>query len=102
MPMEPPVIRTDELSRRYGNRVVLTDDQGDSIDYKIAAEFQLEGRVYAALMPGHARKDGEIELFRVNYDEDGLPELTTIDDEEEWEQVSEAYDDLFFAQYEQP
>lgn len=99
--MESHIVRTDELSRQYGNRVILTDEQGDSIEYKIEAEFRLEDRIYAALSPAGS-KDAEVELYFVIRDEDGLPELATIDDEAEWERASEAYDDLIFAQYDQP
>ena len=47
------------------------------------------------------RREDEVELFRVTYSGDE-PQLETIEDDEEWESASEAYDDLWFAKDERP
>jgi uncharacterized protein YrzB (UPF0473 family) len=93
------VVRTDRLKSLYGDWVVLTNEHGDTEPYRIMAEFQLDGRTYAALQNKELRKEDEVHLFAVLQGPEGEPQLESIDDEAEWERVAEAYDELVFAQF---
>lgn len=91
----------DSLKKAFGNEVELEAEDGSVEVYDIKAEFQLGDRIYAALQSDSMRGEDEVELFRVTQ-ADGEPQLETIEDDEEWEAASEAYDDLLFADNEQP
>jgi len=84
---------TSKLKEAYGEAVELEDELGKSSVYNIIAEFEVADRGYAVLRsPG----DGEPEILRIIVSPDGLPELESIIDDEEWEDVSELYDELTF------
>ncbi|RCW42557.1 DUF1292 domain-containing protein [Paenibacillus prosopidis] len=91
----------NSLKNAFGNDIELVADDGGVEVYFIKAEFQLGDRVYAALQSEAMRSEDEVELFRV-IQADGEPQLETIEDDEEWEAASEAYDDLLFADDERP
>ncbi|MGM0880983.1 MAG: DUF1292 domain-containing protein [Bacillota bacterium] len=91
----------NSLKNAFGNDIELVADDGGVEVYFIKAEFQLGDRVYAALQSEAMRSEDEVELFRV-IGADGEPQLETIEDDEEWEAASEAYDDLLFADDERP
>ncbi|SDT31991.1 Protein of unknown function [Paenibacillaceae bacterium GAS479] len=84
------------LKETYGREVLLVDEQGQEIPFVIQAEFSLDGTSYAALQSLTGRKDGEAEMFRIITDNDGAPELETIEDDDEWELAAETYDALLF------
>lgn len=83
---------TSRLKDAYGETVELEDEQGKSSVYDIIAEFEVAGRGYAVL--GGSGKQAEHEILRITVSPDGLPELEVIIDDEEWEDVSELYDEL--------
>lgn len=83
---------TSKLKDVYGETVELEDEQGKSSVYDIIAEFAVGDRAYAVLAgPG---RGAEPEILRIVVSPDGLPELESIMDDEEWEDVSELYDEL--------
>ncbi|WP_424768769.1 DUF1292 domain-containing protein [Paenibacillus sp. sgz302251] len=96
-----PPKRLNSLKEAFGNEIELIAEDGSLEVYDIMAEFQLGDRVYAALQSVQMRKEDEVELFRIKDAGDEL-QLETIEDDEEWEAASEAYDDLLFSGDEQP
>lgn len=88
------VVWTSKLKEVYGETVELEDEQGKSSVYDIIAEFEVGGRAYAVL--AGSVKGAEQEILRIVVSPDGLPELESIVDDEEWEDVSELYDELTF------
>lgn len=90
------------LKDMYGSMVELSGDGGAADTYQIMAELELDGRRYAVLQSESMRKEGDIEVFRITAALDGHPELETIEDDEEWERVAEAYDDNLFGSDERP
>ncbi|SET88637.1 DUF1292 domain-containing protein [Paenibacillus sp. NFR01] len=85
---------TSKLKEAYGETVELEDERGKSSVYHIDAEFEVNGRGYAVLTG--TGKLAEQEILRIVTSPDGLPELESIDDDEEWEDISELYDELTF------
>ncbi|ASA19945.1 DUF1292 domain-containing protein [Paenibacillus donghaensis] len=85
---------TSKLKETYGETVELEDEQGKSSVYDIIGEFEIDGRGYAVLQG--SGKDAEPEILRIIVSPSGLPELESIMDDEEWEDVSELYDELTF------
>ncbi|WP_027091228.1 DUF1292 domain-containing protein [Cohnella thermotolerans] len=90
------------LRSLFGDYVELDGAGGAPQRYKIMAELEVDGRSYAVLQSDAMRKEGDIEVFRVAAGEAGSPQLETVEDDEEWENVAEAYDDLLFGSDERP
>jgi uncharacterized protein YrzB (UPF0473 family) len=86
---------TNRLRSAYGDDIILYDDRDESVVYKLLSEFQLGSQTYAVLQQDHA-KDDEPEIYRVITGDDGELELETIEDDDEWENVSELYDEMVF------
>jgi uncharacterized protein YrzB (UPF0473 family) len=90
------------LRQAYGDEVELQGDDGASQVFRIVAELALNGNNYAILQSEAMKQEDEIEPFRVVADSVGDVQLETITDEDEWEQVTEAYDDSQFGSDDQP
>ena len=78
-------------------RVTLDTEEGD-IECRILTIYEVDGQDYIALMPldekGNDNAEGAVYLYRYSEDEQGLPSLAYIDDEEEYEAVADRYDEL--------
>jgi uncharacterized protein YrzB (UPF0473 family) len=90
------------LRQRYGDSVELSDENGTTATYRIAAEITLGANRYAILQTSQMQREDEIEVFRILEGAGGEFELESVADEEEWELVEEAFDDLQFGDEEQP
>ena len=80
--------------------VELDLDEG-KVECAIVAIFECRGRDYIALLPLDEKgenHDGEVWIYRHNEDADGNPSLEYIDDEEEYEAASDAFDEYQDAQ----
>jgi uncharacterized protein YrzB (UPF0473 family) len=84
------------LRDKYGPDIILFDDKEESTIYHVLYEFALGDRAYAVLAPEGPEDDDEPLLYRIGRNEHGEPELESIDDEDEWETVSEIYDEWAF------
>jgi len=82
------------LKEAFGDEVTLDDQGSDSEPYRIAAEFELDGRMYAVLQSDSMKREEELALFRIVSDEQGELQLETVEDDEEWESVLELYDEM--------
>ncbi|MGG4146933.1 DUF1292 domain-containing protein [Paenibacillus algorifonticola] len=92
----------EQLREAFGPQIELLAGGGVMETFVIKAEFRLGSYVYAALQSEAMKGEDEVELFRVIGELGEEPELETIEDDEEWELASEAYDDLLFAGDERP
>lgn len=74
------------------NRIVLHDEMENEVEFEIITTFGLDDDNYAALVP----IDDEPLTYLLKYeqDRDGNVVLTTIDDDEEFEYVKEAYEEI--------
>ena len=65
---------------------------------KILTIFEVDGNDYIALMPlddkGNENANGDVYLYGYAEDENGIPELIYIEDEDEYEAVADRYDEL--------
>ncbi|NQX61002.1 DUF1292 domain-containing protein [Paenibacillus qinlingensis] len=89
---------SDVLRKTYGDDILLSDDQSESTVYQLLKEFVYENQTYAVMQSEALKKDEEVALFRVISNDDGEYELVTIDDDDEWETVSELYDEMVFPE----
>ena len=76
--------------------VTLTLDDGSELECVVLTIFEAGNRDYIALLPseGIEAEEGEVYLYRYSEDENGQPNLENIEDDEEYEIVSDAFDEL--------
>ena len=78
--------------------VTLTLDDDSEVECSILTIFELGGQDYIVLLPldenGDENEDGEVFIYRYLEDEDGNPSLENIEDEEEYEAVTDRFDEL--------
>jgi uncharacterized protein YrzB (UPF0473 family) len=91
------VKETNQLRSAYGNDIILYDEREQSVVYKLVAEFMLGEQGYAVLQREQS-KDDEPEIYRITSGADGELELETIEDDDEWENISELYDEMTFPE----
>ncbi len=79
--------------------LTLTDEDGNDVDTQMIAVFEIEelSSEYVAVLEvneNHEVENGEVIILRYSEDEDGDPVIDSIDDEEEYEIVTEAFRQL--------
>jgi uncharacterized protein YrzB (UPF0473 family) len=74
----------------------LIDEQDESVVLKIVAEFAVGGRTYVVLQADGTAGSDDVEIFRASPAAGGEWELETIEDDDEWENISELYDEMTF------
>lgn len=80
--------------------ITLTDEDGNDVDTEVIAAMEVEelGKEYIAVLPQETPVgEDEIEAMILSYSEDanGDPVFEPIEDEEEFEIVSEAFNQFF-------
>jgi uncharacterized protein YrzB (UPF0473 family) len=82
-------------------RVTLELDDGER-ECIILTIFEAGDQDYIALMPleedGSVPDEGDVYLYRYSEDEDGLPEITNIEDEDEYEAAADGFDQFLDEQ----
>lgn len=74
--------------------VLLTDDDGKEEEFKVLRVLEMENRHYA-LLQSVEEPDEDPMILRIEGDiEADSASLIGIDDDEEWEEVAEAFDTL--------
>lgn len=78
--------------------VTLDLDDGSQVECEILTIFTVKEQDYIALLPldesGEVNEEGEVFIYRYSEDADGNPELDNIQDDEEYEAVSDRFDEL--------
>ena len=74
--------------------VTLTLDDDTEVECVVLTIFNAGEREYIALLP----VEGEVYLYRYSETEDGEPTLDNIEDDDEYEVVADAFDELLDAQ----
>lgn len=92
------VVWTSRVQDAFGSVVELEDEQGRISHYTVEKEFDIAGSSYAVLRAEGGGESDEPEIFKIISGADGALELVTIDDDDEWENVSELYDELTFPE----
>lgn len=80
--------------------ITLTTEDGESIDTEIIAAIEIEEleKEYVAALPVEANEEfeeGEVLLLIYSEDANGDPEFAPVEDEEEFEMVSSAFEQFF-------
>ena len=76
--------------------VTLTLDDDTEVECVILTIFTAGERDYIALLPmeGEDSEEGEVYLYRYSETEDGTPVLDNIEDDDEYEIVADAFDEM--------
>ena len=76
--------------------VTLTLDDGSEVECVVLTIFEAGDCDYIALLPteGAEADEGEVYLYRYEEDADGNPSLDNIEDDDEYEVVADAFDEL--------
>lgn len=79
--------------------LVLVDDEGVEHEFELLAELEIDEETYRVLVPLFTDEDEETDevevvILKVVYDEEGNEFLTDIEDDEEWEKVADAWQEL--------
>jgi len=81
--------------------VTLTDEEGVEKDFEVIGNLELDGNVYLALVPCEPEEgdsDDEYIILKL-IDEDGESVLITIDDDDEFDKVADAFENEVLAEY---
>lgn len=80
--------------------VTLTLDDDTVVECVVLTIFEAGGKDYIALLPveGQESEEGEVFLYRYTEDAEGQPTLDNIEDDDEYEIVADAFDELLDEQ----
>ncbi len=76
------------------NIFTLTDEEGNESEFEFFGELELDDNTYLALIPLGGEED-EYVVLKVEVDENGDELLVTIDDDDEFDRVADAFEDTF-------
>ncbi|MBQ4036589.1 MAG: DUF1292 domain-containing protein [Clostridia bacterium] len=79
------------------DRVTLTDEEGVEREFDIIGTLQMDGNDYFALAPVEGDEDEYIVLKAI--EENGEEVLITIDDDDEFDKVADAFDNEMMEEY---
>ena len=77
--------------------VTLTDENGEEMDFVVLGETEMDGNAYMALEP-FDNPDGEYVILKKVAAEDGEIDLVSIDDDDEFERISDFFEDELFGE----
>ena len=72
----------------------LTDEEGNESEFEYLGEITLDDNNYLALIPLDG-EDDEYVILKDTTDENGDEMLVTIDDDDEFDRVADAFEDTF-------
>lgn len=93
---QDPNLEQDNAETEEEMTVTLTLDDGTELECVVLTIFTAGERDYIALLPmeGQEEEEGEVYLYRYSEGEDGQPNLENIEDDEEYEIVADAFDEM--------
>jgi len=97
--MTDKINKEEELEEETFDVVVLNDDEGNEHEFMHLASLEVEGSTYFVLLPVEETEDDEDEeaeaiILKLGKDENGEDMLMDIEDDEEWEKVADAWEEM--------
>ena len=74
--------------------ILLYDEEGKEIEFDVLTKLDIKDKEYVIVAPT-GEEDIDAIALRVDKDAEGNDILVTIEDDEEFEMISEAYDTVF-------
>lgn len=96
----------EEFEHEENEILVLVDEDGEEHQFELIAELEIDEQLYVVVAPleggscGEEHEDEddeeevEINILKASYDEEGNMFLSEIEDDEEWEMVADAWEEL--------
>lgn len=75
--------------------IVLYDENGVETEFKVVVKFDIEDDEYVVVSPKDAIEEDTAIALKIVKDEEGNEVFKTVEDENEFEMVAEAYNTLF-------
>ena len=96
-------LESDESMEDDEELYTLTDEEGNESQFALIGELELDGQSYLAMIPADTEQDSEEDeeyvILKVTEDENGEEILVTIDDDDEFDRVADAFEDRFMNEY---
>lgn len=92
--MADNIIETEEFES--DEIYTLTDEDGVEKQFQLLGSCEVEGHEYLALIPLEDNDEGEYVILRREIDESGEDMLVTIDDDDEFDRISDIFEDGLF------
>ncbi len=70
-------------------KIILVNEDGEEVEFYIDEQFEFEDNLYVVLY--EKEEDDDALLFKILEDEDGEMQLVEVEDDDEFERVSEFY-----------
>ena len=77
----------------------LTDEEGNESQFALIGELEIDGQIYLALIPADNDDADEYVVLKVEVDENGEELVVTIDDDDEFDKVADAFEDQFMGEF---
>jgi len=74
--------------------ILLNDEEGKEIEFDVLTKLDIEDKEYIIVAPT-GEEDIDAIALRIDKDAEGNDILVTIEDDEEFEMISEAYEAVF-------
>ena len=76
----------------------LVDEEGVETEFEYLGSLELDGNTYVAFSPMDQEESEELEyvIFKVSADEEGNEGYDSIDDDDEFDRVSDAFEDALW------
>jgi uncharacterized protein YrzB (UPF0473 family) len=74
--------------------ILLNDEEGNEIEFDVLTKLDIEDKEYLIVAPT-GEEDIDAIALRIDKDAEGNDILVTIEDDEEFEMISEAYETIF-------
>ena len=90
----------DETFEMETEIFTLTDEEGNESEFELIGKLVINDTQYVALLPedGEDENEAEYVILKVTNDENGEELLVTIDDDDEFDAVADAFEDEFFSE----
>ncbi len=85
------------------NTIVLTDEDGDEYEFTVIDVLDVDDKEYLVLLPPEG-EDAEVDeavILRLEVDENGEEVLYDIEDDEEWDRVSQAWEERMEQEFDE-
>lgn len=88
-----------DLEEEGAEVLILVGEDGEEYPFELIAELEIDDNLYVVLLPivedeEEEEEEAEVLIYKASYDEEGNLLLSEIEDEEEWNKVSEAWEEL--------
>lgn len=74
--------------------ILLNDEEGNEIEFDVITKLDIEDKEYVIVAPT-GEEDIDAVALRVDKDSEGNDILVTVEDDAEFEMISQAYDAVF-------